>query len=403
MAQSVLMFENKFSLKSSNRPQDISIENWESWSWQNKNALKTVEQLSAALPLTASELLALSHSPALFKTRLTPYSLSLINLEEVHDPVRRMLIPQANELSSGAQSLFDPLGERKPQNRVTSRLIHRYTDRVLFLATDFCSVYCRYCTRKNFTAQDQNTISPKDIAEALEYIREHTEIREVIFSGGDPLSLSNSKLEFLLSEVRSIPHIEIIRMGSRVPVVAPMRMDVELLKILKKYQPLYLMTHFNHPNEFTLDAAEKLFQITDSGIPVMNQMVLLNGVNNHPALVQALNRRLLYYRVKPYYMFQCDPSEGTDHLRTSIEESISIQRQLWGRFSGLAMGSLSMDIPDGGGKMTYAPNFEVSKTPNSRHYKGWDNVESEYINPNPKQSMQPLVDQNYSEEYKKLL
>lgn len=333
---------------------------------------------------------------SIFNFRTTPYYLSLLT-DDPKDPLRRILVPHEKELERGQQALLDPLGERK--NSPVPRVIHRYPDRALFLVTDFCSVYCRYCTRKHFTGQEQAFAKADEYKKALDYFRTHPGIREVILSGGDPLTLSDAQLERILSDLRSIEHIEIIRVGTRMPVVCPMRVTSDLVGIFREYKPVYLMTHFNHPREITAEAAAALESLVDHGVPVFNQMVLLNGVNNHPAVVQALSRRLLYLRVKPYYMFQCDPSEGTDHLRTSVEESMRIQRELWGVLSGLAMPNLSLDIPDGGGKAGLVPDFEIERGPGERKYRGWDGVEAVYRNPDPTQHELPADWRLYAEEW----
>lgn len=335
----------------------------------------------------------------LFNIRTTPYYASLAGSENSDelDPIRRILMPTLQEISPGLQSMKDPLGEKK--NSPAPRIIHRYPDRVLFLVTDICSVYCRYCTRKHFTGQEQAFIKNSEYELALDYIRSHPGIREVILSGGDPLTLSNKHIDKVLADLRAIEHVEIIRVGTRMPVVCPMRVDQELVDILKKHKPVFLMTHFNHPRELTLEAKQALDLFVDNGIPVMNQMVLLNGVNNHPAIVQALSRRLLFLRVKPYYMFQCDPSEGTDHLRTSIEDSESIQRELWGVMSGLALPQLSVDIPNGGGKVGYTPIYEVLRTAQKRIFKGWDGVVAEYKNPPEENILKPVDAHLYSKEW----
>ena len=296
--------------------------------------------------------------------------------------------------------MLDPLGERK--NNPVARIIHRYSDRVLFLVTDICSVYCRYCTRKHFTGQEQAFIKQDEYQQALDYIKTHPGIREVILSGGDPLTLGTSQLERVLTDLRQIEHVEIIRIGSRMPVVCPMRIDADLVSVIKKAKPVYMMVHFNHPREVTREAAEALEMFVDNGIPVMNQMVLLNGVNNHPAIVQALSRRLLYLPVKPYYMFQCDPSLGTDHLRTSVEDSLQIQKELWGHLSGLAMPTLSLDIPDGGGKMYYAPSYETSVNGSVREYEGWDGVKARYVSPPTEKLLRPLDVEAYLPEWEEL-
>ncbi len=359
--------------------ESVSLEKWQAWTWQTQNALKNLQDFAKIYKLTEEEKSGFESSQGLFQIRTTPYYATLAHPENPHDPLRLIQTPDFKEALPGAQQMLDPLGEQK--NSVTPRLLHRYPDRVLFLVTDFCTVYCRFCTRKRFTGNNQAFLSSEEFSQSLDYIRSHPGIREVILSGGDPLTLSDAQLDKVLFELRKIEHIEIIRVGSRMPVVNPYRITTDLVSILKKYKPVFLMTHFNHPNEITLDAAEALERCVDNGVPVMNQMVLLNGINNHEAVIQAVARRLLYLRVKPYYMFQCDPSLGTDHLRTSIEDSLQIQKELWGNLSGLAMPNLSIDVPNGGGKVSYTPNFEISKSPEKRTFKGFDGVVADYVNP----------------------
>jgi len=389
----------KFSFLKSAKSEAVSAESWNSWTWQLQQSLKKKQDFERLFTLSSAEQTAFNEGSEIFNIRTTPYYASLAGADEM-DPIRRILMPSALELTPGLQSMLDPLGEKK--NNPVSRIIHRYSDRVLFLVTDICSVYCRYCTRKHFTGQDQAFIKASEYELALDYIKSHTGIREVILSGGDPLTLSDAQIERVLSDLRSIEHVEIIRVGTRMPVVCPMRVTPELGKILRRYAPVFLMTHFNHPREITWEAKQALENLVDNGVPVMNQMVLLNGVNNHPAIVQALSRRLLYLRVKPYYMFQCDPSEGTDHLRTSVEDSLSIQRELWGHLSGLAMPNLALDIPDGGGKVGLVPDFEVSRSPEVRQYRGWDGVTAEYRNPAADQIRKPLDAGNYMSEWNEL-
>ena len=314
-------------------------------------------------------------------------------------------MPASLENLSGQQEMLDPLGEMA--HSPVSRVIHRYPDRALFLVTDYCSVYCRYCTRKHFTGLNHSFASPIEYDLALSYFKKTKKIREVILSGGDPLTISDSRLETVLNDLRAIEHIEIIRIGTRIPVVMPMRVTQNLVRIVKAAQPVYLMTHFNHPREITVEAKEVLSMFVDNGIPVFNQMVLLNGVNNHHhAIVQALSRRLLYLRVKPYYMFQCDPSQGSDHLRTSVSESMQIQKILWGTLSGLAMPNLCLDIPGGGGKVGLVPNYEVSSDNSqykaSKQYCGFDGIQGEYIDPSPEQHITPSDVDQYMDEWKEL-
>lgn len=380
-------------------PPGVSNQSWSDWRWQFKSALQSKSDFEGFFNLSDEELAGFSGLDQLFRVRVTPYYAELARQSKYssQDPIRKMLLPSGRELAPGSQQMSDPLGEN--QHSPVPRIIHRYSDRVLFLVTDFCSVYCRYCLRKHFTAHDQVMVRGEEYENALSYIASKKGLREVILSGGDPLTLADAPLEKILSDLRKIEHIEIIRIGTRIPVVAPQRVTKELVEMLRKYKPVFMMTHFNHPRELTAQAAEALSQLVDHGVPVFNQMVLLNGINNHPALVQALSRRLLYLRVKPYYMFQCDPSEGTDHLRTSVDESLAIQKELWGHLSGLAMPNLSLDIPGGGGKVGLVPHFELTSSPNERHYRGWDGREGKYINPPKNTSIQPSDVDEYSPEW----
>jgi lysine 2,3-aminomutase len=311
-----------------------------------------------------------------------------------------MILPRMAEFSGLGQQMADPLGETKHSPR--ERLVHRYPDRVLFLITDQCSLYCRYCLRKHFTGNDQAFIGSQDYQKALDYLKGAKGVREVILSGGDPLTLSDGRLERVLIDLRAVEHIEIIRIASRMPVVNPMRITSELTGILKRYKPVFFMTHFNHPRELTFEAAEALERLVDHGVPTFNQMVFLNGINNHPAIVQALARRLMFLRVKPYYMFQCDPSEGTEHFRTSVSESMQIQRELWGRLSGLAMANLSLDIPGGGGKVGLVPDFMTGECGGTQHYRGWDGVEGKYVEPEPNTRIEPADVHLYLDEWNHL-
>ena len=388
-----------FDFKSTSKLDSVSVSDWLDWTWQLRNSLKNHQDFKKVFTLSDSEEAAFIQGEKVFNIRSTPYYAALAQ-KGPQDPLRKILMPEAAELSDGLQQMLDPLNEKK--NSPTPRIIHRYSDRVLFLITDICSVYCRYCTRKHFTGQDQALARPEEYHAALEYIKNHKGIREVILSGGDPFTVSDQQLEKVLKDLRQIPHIEIIRIGTRMPVVAPMRVTEKLAQMIRKYKPVFVMTHFNHPRELTAESALAVETLVDHGIPVMNQMVLLNGINNHPAIVQALSRRLLFLRVKPYYMFQCDPSEGTDHLRTSIENSLALQKELWGHLSGLAMPILSVDIPEGGGKTTLVPNFEISRSDEKRVYQGFDGVQAEYINPPPEQMLLPFDYEDYLKEWDEL-
>lgn len=401
------------------------MSDWQDWKWQMRHSLKTKTDYSNIYKLSQSEISGFDNASGVFQIRTTPYYALLGDKDLPDDPIRLMQTPHQKEIAhdTPTQEMLDPLGEDK--HSVTKRLVHRYADRVLFLITDSCSVYCRYCTRKRFTGQGHSFLKHDEHEESLQYIREHSGIREVILSGGDPLTLSDDRIESILSELRKIEHIEIIRIGSRMPVVNPFRITDELVLILKKYQPIYFMTHFNHPKEITSEACDSLKKLVEAGIPVMNQMVLLNGVNNTAAHVQALSRRLLYLRVKPYYMFQCDPSIGTDHLRTSILDSLNIQKELWGHLSGLAMPKFSIDIPSGGGKVSLTPDFMLpnESVPNQLEnlsslqnlaigknlttgktwaFKGFDGVVHSYIDPHESSIRKPIDTNEYLPEWEAL-
>ena len=366
----------KFSFPSITPPDFVEKKNWFDFRWQFQNSLKNRADFEKYFNLSEEEKKCFFKTSQLFQVRTTPY---YAVLAQQSLSLRRTLVPSFQETQKGLQQMKDPLGENRYSP--VPRLIHRYTDRVLFLVTDFCAVYCRYCLRKHFTAQGNALIRPKDYSNALDYIKQHTKIREVILSGGDPLTLSDKQILKIIMDLRKIPHLEIIRIASRIPVINPMRIEAKLFDLLKPYHPIYVMTHFNHPKEITLEVKKALDIMADRGFPLFNQMVLLKGVNNHPVMVQALSRRLLYLRVKPYYMFQVDPSEGTDHFRTSVEESKAIQRSLWGKLSGLALPQLSLDIPGGGGKVGFVPDFLLKKENGSYFFQGWDGVQGVYKNP----------------------
>lgn len=378
--------------------QKESVSYWNSWTWQIKNKITDFEALEVQLPLTEDEQLFFSSlNRAHFRFQVTPYNLEVLKQNDKSGALRKMVLGTKQEFATQKHSYFDPLGER--QHSPVPRVIHRYSDRALFLVTDYCGVYCRYCTRKHFTGQDQVFPKASEYQKALDYFQVHKGIKEVILSGGDPLTLSDERILKVISDIRKIPHIEVIRIGTKTPVIMPMRITENLVLKLKKFHPIYIMTHFNHPDELTQSAAQALLKFVNHGFPVFNQMVLLNGVNNHPALVQGLNRRLLFLRVKPHYMFQCDPSEGTDHLRTSIQDSLEIQRELWGHMSSLSMPHLSVDIPGGGGKAYLVPDFVQSIEEERVNFQGWDGINQSYENPRFQDIKKPIVDKKYIKEW----
>lgn len=289
---------------------------------------------------------------ARYPMRVNPYYLGLI--KEVGDPIWKQAVPSEEELRDSVCPA-DPL-EEENQSPVPN-LVHRYPDRILFLVCSECAMYCRFCTRKRKVGGEEMVIDHASIERGLAYIREHGEIRDVILSGGDPLLLSDDRLEWILKELRAISHVEIIRIGSRVPVVLPQRITAALVRLLRRFHPLYLNTHFNHPDEITEVAAKACARLADGGIPLGNQTVLLRGVNDDPAVMKELMRKLLAIRVKPYYLYQADMVQGTDHFRTSVEEGLEIVRALRGHTSGLGVPAYVIDAPGGGGKIPLLPDY----------------------------------------------
>jgi lysine 2,3-aminomutase len=287
-----------------------------------------------------------------YPMRITPYYLSLI--KSVNDPIWRQAVPDTVELCESA-SLADPL-EEENQSPVMN-LVHRYPDRVLFQVCAECAMYCRFCTRKRKVGGEQMVVNSETVAMGLDYIQRHPDIRDVILSGGDPLLLSDEKLDAILAALRAIPHVEIIRIGSRVPVVLPQRITQGLIRVLRNYHPLYLNTHFNHPDEITEIAAKACSRLADAGIPLGNQTVLLRGVNDDPATMMRLMKKLLMIRVRPYYLYQADLVKGTDHFRTSVAEGLEIIRALRGHVSGLGVPAYVIDAPGGGGKIPLLPDY----------------------------------------------
>lgn len=361
-----------------------------SWQDQLRCAFKSQKDFEGVFDLSLKEKEAFKRGQDIFNIQATPYYISLADRKDPQDPIRKMILPHLAETLNFDKSQKDPLAENL--HSPCSRLIHRYSDRVLFLVTDFCGIYCRYCTRKHFTGGERAFPKKNEYRDALNYISENKNIKEVILSGGDPLTLSNQKLLKIVSDIESIEHVDLIRIGSRMPAACPMRLDEGLLQIFKRKKPIVLMTHFNHHKELSEYTRSKLRFFADSGVQIFNQMVLLNGINNAASLVYRLSRELIQSKVFPYYMFQCDPSLGSHHLQTSIEESLQIQKELYGFASGLSMPMYSVDIPSGGGKAYLTPDFITKKTPKKVRFKGFDGVEEDYINPPKENFKKPKID-----------
>ncbi len=344
---------------------------WNNWKWQFRNRITTVEQLAQFIPLSAEEQAQLKLVTMRYPLAVTPFYLSLINPDNPDDPIRKQAVPSVLEMTMGTMGMEDPLAER--EDSVVPGLVHRYPDRALMVLTDICPMLCRHCTRKREWRNGGWVRTPAEIEAMLGYIRQHREIRDIIISGGDPLTLSTQRLEDVISRVRAISHVEIIRIGSRYPVVLPQRIDDELCAMLARYSPIWLNTHFNHAREVTPEAARACDRLVRSGIPVNNQSVLLCGVNDSAEAQTRLCHALLRIKVRPYYLFQCDEVQGTEHLRTPVETGIKIIEGMRGHTSGLAIPTYVIDLPGGGGKVPVQPNYVATWWGNEllvRNYEG---------------------------------
>ena len=311
-----------------------------------------------------------------YPMNINHYYLSLIKKQD--DAVWKQCIPDIREVGDDF-GFDDPLHEEK--DSPVYGLTHRYPDRVLLLVSNKCAMYCRFCTRKRKVGVAYKTMTKEDIMKGIEYIRQHKEIRDVILSGGDPLLLKDEELEFILKSIREIKHVEIIRIGTRVPCTLPQRITPELCSMLKKYHPLYINTHFNHPSEITAISKNACEMLADAGIPLGNQTVLLKDVNDNPAVMKKLMQKLLRIRVKPYYIYQADLTKGTNHFRTKVSEGINIIKSLRGFTSGMCLTHFVIAAPGGGGKIPITPNYVVNKEGNSIKLKNYEDREFEYIEP----------------------
>jgi len=334
------------------------------------NRIRTGAQFAACFP-EWSDATEVTQVAARYPLAITPYYASLIEKPGLSDPIYLMSVPQARELCDPPFLQADPLEEEK--DMPVPGLVHRYPDRVLVIVTTGCSTYCRHCTRKRVAGTRESSISPRRLRQVTAYLSAHPEVTDVIISGGDPLTLPTDTIETVLSAIRGVPTVEIIRIGTRVPVVLPMRVTSNLVAALRKYHPLWLNTHFNHPAELTFEAAEACARLADAGIPLGNQSVLLRGVNDRPQIIEELCRGLVRMRVRPYYLFQCDLVRGVEHFRTPLSRGLEIMEYLRGRLSGLAIPTFVVDAPHGGGKIPLLPQYAVSSSPTHtvlRNYEG---------------------------------
>lgn len=359
---------------------NINRKDWNDWHWQVANRISTLEQLDqAGFILTEEERSGIELTLGRLRMAVTPYYLSLIDLNNPYDPIRKQAIPTSNELYFAPYEDADPLAEDEysPYPGIT----HRYPDRVLLLVTDQCAMYCRHCTRRRFTGQHDTNVPKEQIRQGIEYIKKHPEIRDVLVSGGDPLMLSDSQLEWVFSELRAIEHVEVIRFGSRTPVVCPQRITPELCAMIKKYHPIWFNVQFNHPDELTTEAVKACEMLADAGIPVGNQSVLLAGVNDCVYVMKDLMNALVKARIRPYYIYNCDPSLGLSHFRTPVSKGIEIMEALRGHTSGFCVPTFVVDAPGGGGKIPVMPNYVISQTPRKVVLRNFEGVLTTYTEP----------------------
>ena len=358
---------------------NVTDEQWNSWEWQVKNRIETLEDLKKYVSLTPEEEEGVKKTLQTLRMAITPYYISLIDPNNPDCPVRKQAVPTGKETYQSPADLFDPLHE--DEDSPVPGLTHRYPDRVLLLITDMCSMYCRHCTRRRFAGQKDGESAIERIDRAIEYIAKTPQVRDVLLSGGDSLCVSDERLEYIISRVRAIPHVEIIRLGSRTPVVCPQRITDNLVNMLKKYHPVWLNTHFNHPQEVTKESMAACAKLADAGIPLGNQTVLLRGVNDCVNTMKKLMHELVKMRVRPYYIYQCDLSMGIEHFRTPVSKGIEIIEGLRGHTSGYAVPTFVVDAPGGGGKTPVMPQYVISQAPGKVVLRNFEGVITTYTEP----------------------
>lgn len=358
---------------------DIPAQQWNDWTWQAKNRITNLADLKKYMTLTPEEEEGIEKCLSAFRMAVTPYYLSLIDLNDPNDPIRKQAIPSVEELYFAPEESADSLHE--DTDSPVKGLTHRYPDRVLFLITDRCAAYCRHCTRRRLVGQTDNAMPIEQINACIDYIRQHSEVRDVLISGGDVFMQSDDQLEYVISQLRSIDHVEIIRLGTRTPAVMPQRITQQLCDMLKKYHPIWVNVHFNHPNEITPEAAAACARLADAGIPLGNQSVLLAGVNDCVHVMRKLVNDLVKIRVRPYYIYACDLSLGLSHFRTPVSKGIEIIEGLRGHTSGFCVPTFVVDAPGGGGKVPVMPNYVLSQTPRKVILRNFEGVITTYTEP----------------------
>ena len=350
---------------------EATEEEWDDWRWQLRHRVTRAEPLKLILNLSPEEIEAIEASKGRMATAITPYFAKLMDRNDSNCPIRRQAIPTMAEFHLSPADLFDPCAE--DENSPVHGLVHRYPDRVLLLVTDKCAVYCRYCTRRRMVGSSEKCITQEELDEAVAYIQATKKIRDVLISGGDPLLFEDDHLESILAKVRKVPHVEIVRIGTRVPVTLPQRITPSLTSMLKKYHPLWISIHFSHPKEITKEVRRACAMLAEAGIPLGSQTVLLRGINDRAVVMKRLMHELLKIRVRPYYIYQCDLAMGTEHFRTPIAVGINIIEKLRGHTTGYAVPSFVIDAPGGGGKIPVGPTYLISQDKGKmvlRNYQG---------------------------------
>ncbi|PKN79481.1 MAG: lysine 2,3-aminomutase [Candidatus Cloacimonetes bacterium HGW-Cloacimonetes-1] len=365
---------------------------WNDWHWQLRHRITTFEDLEQYIKLSPEEAAVAQSQQFSFRMAITPYYLSLIDPNNPNDPVRLQAIPRIMESNLGLSDMADPLHE--DADSPVPGMTHRYPDRVLLLLTDQCAMYCRHCTRRRKAGEHDAPMPHENVDKAIEYIRDHPEIRDVILSGGDPLTVSDQRIDEVLGKLSTIEHVDIVRIGSRTPVVLPQRISDGLIAVLKKYKFVWMNTHFNHPQELTLEARTALAKLAEAGIVLGNQSVLLKGINDNVDVMKQLLHTLVKNRVRPYYIYQCDLSEGIAHFRTPIAMGIEIMESLRGHTSGLCIPTFVVDAPGGGGKIPVMPNYVISQMPGKVILRNYEGFITSYTEP----SYEPMDESVYLDQ-----
>ena len=370
--------------------QDVAWEQWEDWHWQISHRITSVEGLSRVIHLADSEKEAIERSLNSLRMAITPYYASLMDPDDPRCPIRMRAVPSLPETHLSEEDMLDPLHE--DVDSPAPGLTHRYPDRVLLLVTDQCSMYCRHCTRRRYAGETDQPRSPQEIDQAIDYIRRTPGVRDVLISGGDPFTMSTSRLESIVARLHEIPHVEIIRYGTATPIVLPQRITGELVAMLKKYQPVWINVHYNHPKELTERSIQALNKLADAGFVLGNQSVLLRGLNDCPYIIKELCQRLVQNRVRPYRLYQCDLSTGIAHFRTSIGKGIEIIEQLSGHTTGFAVPEFIVDLPGGGGKTPVNPRYLIARNERMAIFRNYEGVIAKYVEPEDTRSL-PCPDQ----------